>query len=70
VAHDRSRATADDEFEMEVAFRLAAGDLNALGYGDRALDAAVRSGGGRTERLDGEQIAGLAATLPLGGFLP
>lgn len=69
VARDRSRATAGDDLAIEVAFRLAATDLTTLGYSDQALDAAVRSGGGRTERLDGEQIAGLAATLPLGGFL-
>jgi type VII secretion protein EccE len=58
-----------DELAVEIAFRVAATDATALSHGDRALEAAVRAGGGRTERLDGEQVTGLAATLPLGGFL-
>jgi hypothetical protein len=70
VARDRSRTTGGDDLAVEVAFRLAAPNLTALDYSDQALDAAIRSAGGSTERLDGEQIAGLAATLPLGGFLP
>jgi type VII secretion protein EccE len=69
VTRDRSASTGGDDLAVEVAFRLAAADLTALGNGDRALDAALRSRGGRIERLDGEQVSGLAATLPLGGFL-
>lgn len=69
VARDPARAVGGENLTVEVAIRLAAHDPSALGQGDTALEAAIRSGGGRTERLDGEQIDGLVATLPFGGFL-
>lgn len=70
VAHNQARVAEDEEVLTEVSFRLAAPDPAVLAAGDKALDDAVRAAGGRTERCDGEQALGLAATLPLGGFLP
>lgn len=58
------------EVTVSAAVRLTAADLTALASGDEALTEAVRERGGRTERIDGEHARGLAATLPLGGFLP
>ncbi|WP_305789938.1 type VII secretion protein EccE [Symbioplanes lichenis] len=69
VAHNPARVAEDESILVEVAFRLAAPDAGVLATGDQALDDAVRAAGGRTERYDGEQVLGLAATLPLGGFL-
>jgi type VII secretion protein EccE len=57
------------EVTVSAAVRLTAADLTALASGDEALTEAVRERGGRTERIDGEHARGLAATLPLGGFL-
>ncbi|MET8148627.1 type VII secretion protein EccE [Actinoplanes sp. NPDC049668] len=64
-----SQAAAGDDVLVEVAVRLIAADQAGLAAGERALEDAVRAAGGRTERLDGEQVNGLAATLPFGGFL-
>ncbi|MFV2018497.1 type VII secretion protein EccE [Micromonospora sp. LOL_023] len=57
------------EVTVSAAVRLTAADVAALASGDEALTEAVRERGGRTERIDGEHSRGLAATLPLGGFL-
>ncbi|MGW4497972.1 type VII secretion protein EccE [Micromonospora sp. NPDC004336] len=62
--------TAGDDVAVEVAFRLMATDPTALAAADQALHEAIRSYGGRLQRLDGEHAHGVAATLPLGGFLP
>lgn len=70
VTHNTITIADTEDVFVEVAFRLVAPDANALAGGDKALDQAVRAAGGRTERFDGEQVIGLAATLPLGGFLP
>ncbi|GIJ29629.1 hypothetical protein Vqi01_47910 [Micromonospora qiuiae] len=59
----------DDEAVLEVAFRLIGADAAALAAADRALAEAIRGHGGRLQRLDGEHAHGVAATLPLGGFL-
>ncbi|WP_306205984.1 type VII secretion protein EccE [Actinoplanes sp. RD1] len=69
VTHNPARVAEDEAILVEVAFRLAAPDPGVLAAGDKALDDAVQAAGGRTERYDGEQVLGLAATLPLGGFL-
>lgn len=61
--------TAGDDVAVEVAFRLLGADPAALAAADRALHEAIRSHGGRLQRLDGEHAHGVAATLPLGGFL-
>ncbi|SCL56736.1 type VII secretion protein EccE [Micromonospora citrea] len=62
--------TAGDDVAVEVAFRLMGTDPTALAAADQALHEAIRSYGGRLQRLDGEHAHGVAATLPLGGFLP
>ncbi|MBB4957029.1 type VII secretion protein EccE [Micromonospora polyrhachis] len=69
VTRDPNRTSPGDDVAVEVGFRLIARDANTLAAGNQALAEAVRRDGGRTERLDGEQVRGLAATLPLGGFL-
>ncbi|WP_091080660.1 type VII secretion protein EccE [Micromonospora nigra] len=68
ATRDSTRA-GDDEVAVEVAFRLIGTDPAALDTADRALDEAIRRHGGRLQRLDGEHAHGVAATLPLGGFL-
>ncbi|MFY1696751.1 MULTISPECIES: type VII secretion protein EccE [unclassified Solwaraspora] len=60
----------DQEVIVSAAVRLTATDPATLAAGDHALTEAVRERGGLTERIDGEHAQGLAATLPLGGFLP
>ncbi|WP_341718059.1 type VII secretion protein EccE [Micromonospora sp. FIMYZ51] len=65
----QSGRPGDDEAVLEVAFRLIGADATALDAADRALTEAIRSQGGRLQRLDGEHAYGVAATLPLGGFL-
>ncbi|MGC5054873.1 type VII secretion protein EccE [Micromonospora sp. DT48] len=68
VARENDRP-GDDDALVEVAFRLIGTDSAALATADRALDQAIREHGGRLQRLDGEHAYGVAATLPLGGFL-
>ncbi|MEU8287135.1 type VII secretion protein EccE [Micromonospora sp. NPDC048905] len=58
-----------DDLAVEVAFRLLGADPAALAAADQALHEAIRRHGGRLQRLDGEHAHGVAATLPLGGFL-
>lgn len=66
IAASRS---AGDDIAVEVAFRLMGADPAALAAADQALHEAIRRHGGRLQRLDGEHAHGVAATLPLGGFL-
>ncbi|MEU4642034.1 type VII secretion protein EccE [Micromonospora sp. NPDC023814] len=61
--------TVGDDVAVEVAFRLMGTDPTALAAADQALHEAIRGHGGRLQRLDGEHAHGVAATLPLGGFL-
>ncbi|WP_433530414.1 type VII secretion protein EccE [Micromonospora sp. CA-263727] len=68
VAREPGHSGGDDAV-VEVAFRLIGADAAALDGADRALDEAIRGHGGRLQRLDGEHAHGVAATLPLGGFL-
>ncbi|GIJ10537.1 type VII secretion protein EccE [Micromonospora andamanensis] len=68
VARESGRP-GDDDALVEVAFRLIGADPAALAAADQALDQAIRDHGGRLQRLDGEHAHGVAATLPLGGFL-
>ncbi|WP_346121842.1 type VII secretion protein EccE [Micromonospora coerulea] len=49
----------------ELTVRLAAGTAAELAAADRALRRLVADLGGEVRRLDGEQLAGLAGTLPL-----
>jgi type VII secretion protein EccE len=59
-----------DEVTVELAVRIAAPNPQRLASVSKALVARARSCGARLSRLDGQQIRGVAATLPLGGFLP
>jgi type VII secretion protein EccE len=52
---------------VELVIRLAAIDESALGTAVGALRKLLGSVGAAAQRLDGTQLAGLAATLPLGG---
>ncbi|MFC7528561.1 type VII secretion protein EccE [Actinoplanes sp. GCM10030250] len=54
---------------MELVIRLAAPDQVALETAGKRLAELFGAIGGEVERLDGRQAAGLAATLPFGGFL-
>lgn len=63
-----SRVDGDD-LAMEAAFRLLGSGPNGLAAADAALHEAIRRQGGQLQRLDGEHAHGVAATLPLGGFL-
>ncbi|MGW0434901.1 type VII secretion protein EccE [Micromonospora sp. NPDC003197] len=69
VTRDPNRTSPGDDVAVEVGLRIIARDAKTLAAGNQALAEAVRRDGGRTERLDGEQVRGLAATLPFGGFL-
>ncbi len=63
-----SRVDGDD-LAMEAAFRLLGSGPEGLTAADQALHKAIRRHGGQLQRLDGEHAHGVAATLPLGGFL-
>lgn len=58
-----------DNLAMEAAFRLLGSGPDGLAAADEALHQAIRRHGGQLQRLDGEHAHGVAATLPLGGFL-
>ncbi|MEH1012341.1 type VII secretion protein EccE [Micromonospora sp. CPCC 206060] len=51
---------------VELSVRIAAGGPAELALATRALRRLVTAEGGQLHRLDGEQLDGLAATLPLG----
>lgn len=52
---------------VDLVVRLAAADASALAAGVRALHQLLGVDGTVVRRLDGEQLEGFAATLPLGG---
>lgn len=60
---------ATDSVELEAAIRVTLPDAAAVDPATRQIRAVVEGLGGRIERLDGEQVFGVAASLPLGGFL-
>ncbi len=60
---------ASDDVELEAAIRVTLPDASAVDPATEQIRAVVEGLGGRIERLDGEQIFGVAASLPLGGFL-
>ncbi|MDQ3716576.1 MAG: type VII secretion protein EccE [Actinomycetota bacterium] len=62
-------ATDDPELELEAAIRVTLPDAAAVDLATGQIRAVVEDLGGRIERLDGEQVFGVAASLPLGGFL-
>lgn len=67
-ADPAGEATANN-VELEAAVRITLPDAAAVDPATTQLRAVVEELGGRIERLDGEQVFGVAATLPLGGFL-
>ncbi|MDQ4037701.1 MAG: type VII secretion protein EccE, partial [Actinomycetota bacterium] len=60
---------ATDNVELEVAIRVTLPDAGAVDLATEQIRSVVEGLGGRVERLDGEQVFGVAASLPLGGFL-
>ncbi len=64
----RWRPAADD-VELEAAIRVTLPDESALDLATEQIREVVEGLGGRLERLDGEQVFGVAGTLPLGGFV-
>ena len=69
VARDVPRA-GEDALAGEVVVRLAERDPARLEAAVRHLCDRLTATGAWVERLDGRHLPGLAATLPLGGFLP
>ncbi|MGH3648596.1 MAG: type VII secretion protein EccE [Micromonosporaceae bacterium] len=59
-----------DEVTVELTVRIAAPNVQRLASVSNALAERAKKCGARLERLDGQQARGVAATLPLGGFLP
>jgi hypothetical protein len=55
---------------VELVVRLAAVDAAGLSAATQALHRLLSAESASAQRLDGEQLDGLAATLPLGGTLP
>ena len=53
---------------IELTVRLAAPEPTSLGVASQALRKLLSAEHAHARRLDGEQLQGLAATLPLGGF--
>jgi type VII secretion protein EccE len=60
----------DGALEVEAAIRLCCSSPAALADAGHALVREAAECGADLARLDGEQLHGLAATLPFGGFLP
>lgn len=54
----------------EMVIRLAALDATGLSTAGQALNRLLGAESARAQRLDGEQMKGFVATLPLGGELP
>ncbi len=59
-----------DEVTVELTVRIAAPNPQRLASVSNALVERAKRCGARLERLDGQHARGVAATLPLGGFLP
>ena len=68
LAVTRPRGRPGPELAVELAVRVATTDQRRLATADSALAGLVHRAGGRCEPMPGEQVFGLAATLPLGGF--
>ncbi|WP_213451506.1 type VII secretion protein EccE [Rhizomonospora bruguierae] len=61
------RPIEGDTYPVDLTVRLAATDMAGLTAAAQTLDRLVSGERATVRRLDGEQLAGLAATLPLGG---
>ncbi|MEV6302261.1 type VII secretion protein EccE [Actinoplanes sp. NPDC051861] len=69
ASNDPVHAGDSGKIAMELVIRLVAPDRVTLDAAGKRLAELIRAIGGDVERLDGRQAAGLAATLPFGGFL-
>jgi type VII secretion protein EccE len=61
---------AGDDLPLDLVVRLVAADPGALTAAVQALDRLLGNDSAAVQRLDGEQLAGLSATMPLGGVDP
>ncbi|MQA26436.1 MAG: type VII secretion protein EccE [Micromonosporaceae bacterium] len=68
--NDARESHVSDDVAVELTVRIAAPNPQRLASVSSALLERARKCGARLERLDGQQARGIAATLPLGGFLP
>jgi type VII secretion protein EccE len=59
----------EEVLAVELVVRVSERDRSALDAAVRRLCDGLRAAGARVERLDGRQLPGLAATMPVGGFL-
>lgn len=58
----------ESQVELEAAIRITLPSAAAVGSATDQIRTIVEPLGGRIERLDGEQVFGVGASLPLGGF--
>lgn len=65
-----ARHAGSEEIEVEATLRLTLPSQDAVGRATEKLRTTASAYGARVRRLDGEQVFGVAASLPLGGFLP
>ncbi len=56
-----------DAVAFSCFIRIAAGSENQLGESGKLLEQRAAQAGAGLTRLDGEQLPGLVATVPLGG---
>ncbi|MEJ7772094.1 MAG: type VII secretion protein EccE [Geodermatophilaceae bacterium] len=63
------RSLPSEDLELEAAIRVTLPDGQAVAAATNHIREIVSAVGGRVERADGEHVFGVAATLPLGGFL-
>jgi hypothetical protein len=66
VAIGAGPASVAGSVPVDLTVRLTAGDAAGLTAAVRGMCRLLDAGGGRARRLDGEHLAGLRATLPLG----
>jgi len=57
------------DLELETGVRMTLPDRAAVKRATLQIDEIAHLAGARVRRLDGEQVFGLAASLPFGGFL-
>jgi type VII secretion protein EccE len=69
-AQKQQQPQLPDEVTVELTVRIAAPNPQRLASVSAALMERAKKCGAKLERLDGQHARGMAATLPLGGFLP
>lgn len=63
------RRVPTDDVELEAAVRVTLPGNGAVDLATEEMRILLALAGGQIERMDGEQVFGVGATLPLGGFL-